>query len=217
MTQKIKDFFTQKRCKSLLKNNRGFSLLEVLIAVAIIGIISAIAIPGFKSNLKSAATVAGSTSIANIQKSYKSCITLKSFTDCDSLGDLAVDCNDCVEQNNNSNKFCIFVTKTASGKTMNACFSVDNSGGNGAITTTMGGTLLAGVKYCHEQKGSGCPGSCAWDTATVRNPLKTCTANSDCVPTGYTAASTPSSNDDVKKDVCQTTTKTGKCQSNACI
>ena len=46
MTQKIKEFFTKKRCRRLL-NNKGFSLLEVLVAVSIIGIISAIAIPQF--------------------------------------------------------------------------------------------------------------------------------------------------------------------------
>ena len=66
---KIKNFFTQKRCKKLL-NNKGFSLLEVLVAVSIIGIISAIAIPQYNKNKNEAAKVAGSTTISNIRKAF---------------------------------------------------------------------------------------------------------------------------------------------------
>ena len=44
-----------------IKSNKGFSLVEILVAVSIIGIISAIAIPAFQDYRANASKVAGDT------------------------------------------------------------------------------------------------------------------------------------------------------------
>ena len=95
MIDKVKNFFTQKRCRKLLKNNRGFSLVEVLVAVTIIGIIAGIAIPQFQDYRKQASKVAGETSVGNIERAFQNCIVLKDFNSCNSLSDLGVACKDC--------------------------------------------------------------------------------------------------------------------------
>ena len=71
MKQKIKDFFTQKRCKKLL-NNKGFSLLEVLVAVSYYwdhfsNRNSTIYIPEIRTKLRK--LLADTTTISNISKS----------------------------------------------------------------------------------------------------------------------------------------------------
>ena len=49
MKNTIKNFLLKKRIK-ILKSKKGFSLLEVLVAVGIIAIISAIAVPQYTAN-----------------------------------------------------------------------------------------------------------------------------------------------------------------------
>ena len=89
MKQTIKNFLFKKRIK-ILRSKKGFSLLEVLVAVAIIGIISAIAFPQFQDHRETATRTAGDTSIGNIERAFQNCIVLKSFSDCVSLADLGV-------------------------------------------------------------------------------------------------------------------------------
>ena len=158
MTQKIKDFFTQKRCKKLLKNNRGFSLMEVLVAVGIIAIISSIAVTTYQGNKKQAAEVVASTSASNILRAHNACLALKEFSQCDSMSDLGIDCADCNEgQATSGNKFCVGVTKKVGSQELKICVGKDGD----STQRTIGGNLLADVQLCHIKKTVMNSGTCS--------------------------------------------------------
>ena len=211
MKQTIKNFLFKKRIK-ILKSKKGFSLLEVLVAVAIIGIVSAIAVPSYKANRKAAAQAAGSTSILNIKKAYQNCVVLNTFTNCDSLSEIGVECTDCTEQKNDSDKFCISLVKTSGGEDMKACISVDVSSSE-KILTTMGGTLLTGTKLCKDEGTKTGGGGHVWDTTTKSEmtPIKNCKVKGDC----GTDSTTPL-NGSSKRYYCELVNKQGVCASNAC-
>ena len=78
MKNKIINFLFKKRIK-ILKSKKGFTLIEVLVAVAIIGIISAIAVPQFNANKKQAGKVAVDTSIGNFLKAFQRLYSFEFF------------------------------------------------------------------------------------------------------------------------------------------
>ena len=179
MKNKIKDFLFKKRIK-ILKSKRGFSLVEVLVAVAIIGIISAIAVPQFTANRNTAARVAGDTSISNILKAFNNCLVLNSFAQCNSLGALKVNCPDCQSVSPTGTRiFCAHISKGGTATTdpdFAACVSINASGNNHVITRSYGGTLLTGgvcqvEKIASTDSGPTCPGA----SKTAMSPPKSCT------------------------------------------
>ena len=145
MKQTIKNFLFKKRIK-ILKSKKGFSLIEVLVAVSIIGIISAIAFPQFQDYRKQAGKTAGDTSISNIERAFQNCVVLKKLGDCQSLSKLGVACKGC-KSNATGDKFCAHIEKEAGGDTFRACVDFD---GNKLVGRSYGGNLFKDIKICNE-------------------------------------------------------------------
>ena len=181
MKKTIKDFLFKRRFK-LLKNKKGFSLIEVLVAVGIIAIISAIAVPQFTANRNEAAKVAGDTSVSNILKAFSACRVLKPFSECDTLAKIGINCPDCHNdppKTTPNNKFCAHIKKgDATNPDFAACVSVEETGTGNTIVRTYGGTLLDQVKIC-KTKCSSCTSS-SDDGVTAASPVETCTTDATC-------------------------------------
>ena len=170
MKKTIKDFLFKRRFK-LLKNKKGFSLLEVLVAVGIIAIISAIAVPQLTGNKKQAAIVVGDTSISNIMRAYNQCIALKATAQCSDLSALEVTCPDCDSEFDATNGFCAHIRKTVGNDSFAACVNIDGS----VITRSYGGALISEGKICHKvTTASTTPGNCAAKPKTAIYPIKAC-------------------------------------------
>ncbi len=214
MKQKIKDFFTQKRCKKLL-NNKGFSLLEVLVAVSIIGIISAIAIPQFADQRENAAKVASDTSASNIAKAFQNCVVLNSFGSCNSLTALKIACpagSTCGEGGTNPPNFCAHIKRgTANQDDFNVCVSVNAT--TGTVSRTYGGALL-NYEICHKAVDT-----CGTPTNNVtKEPvagLKKCTTGNSSTVCGA-AASAPDADGCITRFTCEKpNNQTGDCDATA--
>ncbi len=205
---KIKQFFTRKRCKKLL-NNKGFSLLEVLVAVSIIGIISAIAIPQFKNYKDNAARVASDTSASNIVKALQNCLVLNDFGSCDTLGKISISCPGdatCTVGKGGTN-FCAEISKGTANNEFKVCVSMDTS--NGSTFRTYGGALIGKTKICGITQ-TGCTASGDDGKEKPASPLKTCqSATNDCASASTTNMDTGCSASPTK--LCKQFATNGDC------
>ena len=194
MKQRIKDFLFKKRIK-ILRSKKGFSLIEVLVAVAIIGIISAIAVPQFTAQRNTAAKVAVDTSAGNVAKAFKNCVALNAFSACDTLAEIKVSCpaGATCDSGGASSTFCAHIHKGQAGDNdFKVCVSID---GNGNELRSYGGDLLTSVAsstVCHTAKTASTDNtSCAAVSASPDPGLKACTSgNIGTVCGGNTPAGT---------------------------
>ena len=211
MKQKIKDFLLQRRFK-VLKNKKGFSLVEVLVAVSIIGIIGAIAYPQFQDYRANASKVAGDTSIGNIERAFLNCIVLKDFAQCDSLSDLGVacaDCSDSVDSNSSPTKFCAAIKKKIGGDEFKVCAQFE---GSKRTAKSYGGSLFANIKVCATAV-TGCTVTTE-NTNHIQAGAKECTADSQCSAGTYTCVGGGTA---VPTAKCATVnTSGGTCASGVC-
>ena len=56
--------------KNILKNKKGFTLLEILVTVGIVGVLSAVAVPAYNQYKKGTIETAVESDIGNFQKAY---------------------------------------------------------------------------------------------------------------------------------------------------
>ena len=157
-----------------ITNNKGFSLLEVLVGVSIIGIISAIAVPTYQSYTRTAALTSANSTLKNLAKAFNTCSVLSDFSNCDGmdgsnsdLSEIKISCSECTAQSTTGN-FCVEYEQAVAGKNFKGCVSVVP--GEPPVFT-YGGDF----KFCHQTVKSGQTGSEIWG--------EECSSNNDC-PTG---------------------------------
>ena len=56
--------------RNILRNNRGFTLLEILVTVGIVGVLSAVAVPAYNQYKRGTVETAIESDIGNFQKAY---------------------------------------------------------------------------------------------------------------------------------------------------
>lgn len=187
-------------------NNKGFSLLEVLVGVSIIGIISAIAVPTYQSYRQSAALTTADSTIANIAKAYKLCQATSGT--CTDLVNLKLTCDNCLPPTNDFNAtpsvngFCVALEqRISSAINFKACVQITPD-------DTVVKTYAGNFKFCRGtvKTGKTYNGVTAGNKAELK-PLKICEEVADCPTLPAATLETP---------VCEATGATAVCASGKC-
>lgn len=166
----------------MFKNNKGFSLLEVMVVVGIIGILTGIALPAYNGYRDDAGKGALFASLNAINTAYNACQAVGSG-DCDTYADLNISNTEgFAEPVIPAGKFCVSKDEKVGGNIYKGCVSVDTNTGLG--TKTLGYYKISGgnevkrtddkASYCYcDNAGTkslmgGTPKSCTQATITAK-------------------------------------------------
>ena len=128
-----------------LKNNRGLSLIEIMVALSILAVVGAIAVPQFTNYRKSAAYSALEQSTTNTQRAFQLCRATKAFTECNTLSLINMPGLDAAatESPNGNTSWCTDAEQDISGDPVKACIQFNS---DGTIRETVS------KKYCFKNK-----------------------------------------------------------------
>ena len=76
----------------MFKNNKGFSLIEILVTVGLIGILVSVAVPSYRNYKKGTIKMATRAEVGNIQKAYGAKYAIDSSY-CHNMNDVGIDIN----------------------------------------------------------------------------------------------------------------------------
>ena len=184
MKNKIKNFLLKKRFKAL-RNNKGLSLIEIMVVVGIIAVVAGIAIPQFNQYKKTAGYTALDASLTNVARAHNVCIATDTFDNCKSLSQIKIT----VEGNKNaggtSPKFCADIDSDIGGEDIKACVAVDSSAGTVKRTSNrkfcfVDDTTTSCGASCTCAAGYALPSGQAACIETLKYAQGPCAATTDC-------------------------------------
>ena len=184
-----------------MKNNKGFSMMEILVAVAIVAVLGAITVPQYQKYMKDTQITAKDNSLTNVARAFAACYVLKGLDLCDTLPELGVTSlssnNTPVVAKSTSGveRICVGVENTIGGVAIKSCVEANGQGGttftsNQGFCYKDGGAQAATIPTSHACNDTGSAYTCktTWDgkCATACQDEKVvgsiCAANNDCSP-----------------------------------
>ena len=178
MKNKIINFLFKKRIK-ILRNKKGFSMMEILVAVAIVGILGAITVPRYQQYMKDTQTTAKDNSLRNIAKAFAACTALKGLDACDTLAKIGVTSvsvkantsPDVSKSTSGIDRLCVGIENVIGGVDVKSCVEA-NVQGDVSFTSNQG--------FCYKQGATPVPTITAGDSCCGGSPGGTpCTHTCD--------------------------------------